>query len=168
MVSNINILPLSLLCLSFVTYVHSACEPEIPFPPATLSRELLQDAFTSIQLSLNESIAQGMFNTTSFSLEVSSSQETIFSLYHASNSPNAEGTTSVDGTSVYRIASNTKVFTALAILQQQSRGALSLDDPVTNYVPDLLQNATMGRIAWETITLRTLMAHLSGVPDNCK
>lgn len=165
---NFNILPLLLLCLYLVTYVRSACEPETPFPPPVLSTQSLQDTFTSVHSSLNESIAQGIFNTTSFSLEISSSQKTLFSLYHASNTPNAEGTTLVDGSSVYRIASNTKVFTALAILQQQSKGALSLDDAVIKYVPDLLQNATSSRIAWETITLRTLMAHLSGIPDNCE
>ena len=168
MISSSKILTLALLHFSFVTYVHSACEPETPFPPPSLSRQSLQDTFTEIQSSLNDSITQGVFNTTSFSLEISSSQETLFSLYHASEIPNTESTTVVNGSSVYRIASNTKLFTALALLQQQAKGALSLDDTVLKYVPDLLQNATSDKIAWDTITIRTLMAHLGGVPDNCK
>lgn len=43
----------------------------------------------------------------------------------------------VDSTSVFRIASMTKSFTALAILQLRDAGKLSLDDPAERYVPEL-------------------------------
>ena len=164
----INTLTLTLLYLSIASYVHGACEPETPFPAPTLSSDLLQSAFNEVQSSLNESIAEGTFNTTSFSLEISSSQETLFTMYHASNTPNAQGTAVVSGSSVYRIASNTKLFTSLGILQQQAKGNLNLDDLVANYVPGLLSNTTSQKIAWNQITIRTLMAHLSGIPDNCE
>lgn len=166
--NSIHTLTWTILYLSFVSYVHGACEPETPFPAPTLSSDLLQSTFSEIESSLNESIAGGTFNTTSFSLEVSSSQETLFTMYHASNTPNAQGTAVVSGSSVYRIASNTKLFTSLGILQQQAKGNLNLDDLVTNYVPDLLSNTTSQKIAWNKITIRTLMAHLSGIPDNCE
>ena len=43
----------------------------------------------------------------------------------------------VDTSSVFRIASMTKSFTALSILQLRDAGKLSLDDPAERYVPEL-------------------------------
>ncbi|MGH9176006.1 MAG: serine hydrolase domain-containing protein, partial [Vicinamibacterales bacterium] len=45
--------------------------------------------------------------------------------------------TAVDADTVFRIASMTKSFTALAILKLRDEGVLSLDDPVERYVPEL-------------------------------
>jgi D-alanyl-D-alanine carboxypeptidase len=59
--------------------------------------------------------------------------------------------------SVLRIGSITKQFTAAAILRLAERGALTLDDPIDKYVPEF---DTRG----ETITLRHLLTHTSGVP----
>lgn len=57
---------------------------------------------------------------------------------------------------VYEIGSVTKQFTAAAVLLLQERGKLSLDDPVTRYLPDY---PTKGH----TITLRRLLDHTSGI-----
>ena len=43
----------------------------------------------------------------------------------------------VQGDSVFRIASMTKSFTAMAVLKLRDQGKLSLDDPVERYVPEL-------------------------------
>ena len=43
----------------------------------------------------------------------------------------------VDADTVFRIASMTKSFTAMAILQLRDEGKLSLDDPAEQYVPEL-------------------------------
>lgn len=58
--------------------------------------------------------------------------------------------------SVMQIGSVTKQFTAAAILRLVERGALSLDDRIDKYVPEL---NTKGA----TITLRQLLSHTSGV-----
>ena len=58
--------------------------------------------------------------------------------------------------SAYRLASNTKSMTAVAILQLQEAGKLSIDDPVRKYVP------YFPRKKWD-ITLRQLMGHLGGI-----
>lgn len=58
----------------------------------------------------------------------------------------------------YHIASITKPFTATAILMLQDRGKLSIDDPLTQYLPD-------APVAWRRITLRHLLAHTSGLGD---
>ena len=43
----------------------------------------------------------------------------------------------VDSSSVFRIASMTKSFTAMSILKLRDEGKLSLDDPAEKYVPEL-------------------------------
>ena len=57
---------------------------------------------------------------------------------------------------VYEIGSVTKQFTAAAILLLQERNRLSLDDPVTKYLPHY---ATQGH----TVTIRRLLDHTSGI-----
>lgn len=71
----------------------------------------------------------------------------------------------VDSTSVFRIASMTKSFTALAILQLRDAGKLSLDDPAERYVPELkgLRYPTGDS---PRITIRHLLSHSAGFPED--
>lgn len=43
----------------------------------------------------------------------------------------------IDNQSIFHWASITKTFTGIAIMQLRDRGLLSLDDPVTEYIPKL-------------------------------
>ncbi|NIS81886.1 MAG: serine hydrolase [Anaerolineales bacterium] len=59
---------------------------------------------------------------------------------------------------LYAIASVTKSFTAIALLQLQEQGKLSLEDPIDKYIPlDMLAKE-------EPILLRHLLSHASGIP----
>ncbi|GHG45928.1 serine hydrolase [Streptomyces griseocarneus] len=58
----------------------------------------------------------------------------------------------------YRIASVTKSMVATVVMQLVDEGRLKLDDPVAKRVPGLLPYK-------ETITLRQLLNHTSGVPN---
>ena len=71
----------------------------------------------------------------------------------------------VDTSSVFRIASMTKSFTALAILQLRDAGRLSLDDPAEQYVPQLkgLRYPTSDA---PRITVRHLLTHSAGFPED--
>jgi CubicO group peptidase (beta-lactamase class C family) len=67
--------------------------------------------------------------------------------------------------SVFRIASMTKSFTAIAILKLRDEGKLSLDDPAENYVPE------MKALVYPTsdspkITIRHLLSHAEGFPED--
>ncbi len=67
--------------------------------------------------------------------------------------------------SLFRIASMSKSFTALAILQLRDAGKLSLDDPASKYLPE------MSRLTYLTsdapaITIRHLMTHAGGFPED--
>lgn len=71
----------------------------------------------------------------------------------------------VDGDTVFRIASMTKSFTALAILSLRDAGKLALDDPVERYVPEL------NRLHYPTsdsprLTIRHLLSHAAGFPED--
>ena len=71
----------------------------------------------------------------------------------------------MDTSSVFRIASMTKSFTAVAILQLRDAGRLSLDDPAERYVPELssLRYPTTDA---PKITIRHLLTHSEGFPED--
>ena len=71
----------------------------------------------------------------------------------------------VDTGTVFRIASMTKSFTALAILQLRDEGRLALDDPAERYVPELagLRYPTADA---PKITIRHLLTHSAGFPED--
>ena len=63
---------------------------------------------------------------------------------------------------LHRIASITKTFTATAILQLRDAGALRLDDPLVAHLPEF-RRARNPFGPLEHVTLRGLLAHMSGV-----
>ena len=71
----------------------------------------------------------------------------------------------VDAETVFRIASMTKSFTAVAILQLRDAGKLSLEDPAERYVPELkgLRYPTADS---PRLTIRHLMSHATGFPED--
>jgi len=161
-------------------------EPSPAFPPLDYTRlgsdqqAQLDSTFASIGLKA-EHLAK-KYPTTSFSLEVTSSLETLWEHHHTAvirndSRPdldsNSKGAT-VSGHTVYRVASITKVFTVLAILREQLAGKLELDDPIVDYVPELLDSQVgtgpgdAGFVRWENVRLRALGSQLSGIPRECE
>ncbi len=67
--------------------------------------------------------------------------------------------------SLFRIASMTKSFTAMAILQLRDAGKLSLDDPADRYIPELKKSPLLTTDA-PPITLRHLLTHAAGFPED--
>jgi len=71
---------------------------------------------------------------------------------------------SVDTGTLFHWGSITKTLTAVAILQLRDRGLLSLDDPITRWVPELRQiHNPFGSM--DGITLRMLLSHSAGFQD---
>ncbi len=58
----------------------------------------------------------------------------------------------------FRIGSNTKQFTAMAILILQDRGKLHVQDHICRYIPACPAD-------WQPITIAELLTHSSGIPD---
>ncbi len=72
---------------------------------------------------------------------------------------NIETGAHLDGDTPMNIASVSKQFTAVAVLQLVQEGKVSLEDPVSKYFPEFESGI------WEEITLAHLLSHSSGVPD---
>lgn len=65
---------------------------------------------------------------------------------------------------IFHYASITKVLTAIAIMQLRDRGRLTLEDPVTRYLPEL-RRLHDPYDAIDRITLRMLLSHSAGFQD---
>ena len=135
--------------------------PAFPVPLWSHGKTNLASAFANIEAKLKRITDGDRYDTSSFSVEVTSNTETLWSHFHTAKKQNETrpGTQQVDGNSVYRIASITKLFTTLAILYQHEAGNLSLDNPINKYVSGL-----EGELPWKDITLRILASQLSGIP----
>ena len=68
-------------------------------------------------------------------------------------------------TTLFRIASMTKSFAALAVLQLRDAGALALDDCAADYVPELASLVSLAADA-PAITLRHLLTMSAGWPED--
>ena len=163
-----------LLTLSFlwVALTSARCYgPNQAHPPPDYDAKdaVIQKAFDFITAKLKTAVAQPDFLATSFSVEVTSSKESLWSLHHTALRRNLSrpDIPEVNGDALYRIASITKTFTVLAILYQHEAGNLSLDDPVDRYIEEL-RGKQEGSVPWKDITLRTLASQLSGIPRDCK
>jgi CubicO group peptidase (beta-lactamase class C family) len=78
----------------------------------------------------------------------------------------------IDGQTVYRVGSITKVFTVLAALQQ---AGVDMEAPVTKYLPQLKGmvesqevNNDITTFRWDSITVGSLASHLSGLGRDSK
>ncbi len=76
----------------------------------------------------------------------------------AANAPASDST-------VFRIASMSKSFTAFAILKLRDAGKLSLDDAVTKHIPEFAQ-VKLPTADAPAITIRHLLTHSEGFPED--
>lgn len=75
-----------------------------------------------------------------------------------------ENKTPASTQSMFRIASMSKSFTALAILRLRDEGKIRLDDPVAQYVPALANKGLTNDAA--PMTIRDLLTHSAGFPED--
>lgn len=92
-----------------------------------------------------------------YALLVAQHGETIYK--EAYGMADMELDTPLQTDNVFRIASLTKQFTAVAILQLVEQGALDLQDDITDYLPAYPRTG---------ITIEHLLTHTSGIPDFTK
>lgn len=71
---------------------------------------------------------------------------------------NVEHDIAVTPRTIFQSGSVGKMFTAAAVMRQVEQGKMSLDDPLTKYVPD-------APASWRPITIRQLLTHTSGIPN---
>lgn len=155
---------LSLLAPSVAAKCYDV-SPAFPVPSWSDGRKGFEPALKKIRSRLDALMAQPKYDKCSFSMEVTSTTETLLAGYHTAKIQNETrpGDTKVDWDSQYRIASITKVFTTLGVLYQHQAGNLSLDDPITKYIAELSEDDG-NDLPWKDITLRILASQLSGIP----
>lgn len=71
---------------------------------------------------------------------------------------------------IWSVASVTKPFTAAVVMRAVQRGLVTLDEPISRYLPEFLERS-QGRTDWqayeylrERVTLRHCLSHSSGLP----
>jgi CubicO group peptidase (beta-lactamase class C family) len=84
---------------------------------------------------------------------------------HAFGVANVTSETPVDADTVFRIASMTKSFAALAILQLRDAGQLRLDEPIATYVPEFVDLSYPSADS-PLITVRHLLTMSAGWPED--
>lgn len=167
--ASLDILQSLILLLILISpFCLASCDsptPAFPLPDFDHHGPSLQSTNSRIYNAIKSLIQKDEYNKTSFSLEVTSQTHTLFSMHHTAKvrSSLRRGAKEISNNTAYRIASMTKPFTVLAILQQQQAGNLSLDDSVSNYV-SALNFPQKGSIPWKDITLRSLATQQSGIP----
>lgn len=81
--------------------------------------------------------------------------------YYTSGYKNRENKNPADPHSLFKIASVSKLYTAVAIAKLANEGRITLDNTLADYFPELT-----GRIAnADKITLRMMVQHRSGIPN---
>jgi len=70
---------------------------------------------------------------------------------------NIQHSVSVHNETIFPIASMTKGFFGVAIMQLVEQGKIDLSQPISSYLPDLPKK-------WQNITIRQLLTHTSGLP----
>jgi CubicO group peptidase (beta-lactamase class C family) len=164
-----------LALFNLIPSILAICSTQSPFyPPPFYNRQASEvwEALGLVEASLSTLLRNSNnLNTSSYSIEVTSSQSTLWSTFHTAKDKNITrpGADRVDEASRYRIASITKVFTVLGLLQQHAAGNLSLEDTVDKYIPQLRGSHRDGTrstssVHWDKISLRSLASQLSGLP----
>lgn len=159
------------LFLLHSTLIYADCPPLGPILPAptALSQDpIIQELSKQVNAQLQN--ATSLLNQTALSVGVQSAHENkpLLSLHYTPDKFNSSGTDKVDGDTVYRVGSVTKLVTALSILQLEDK--INLSDPVTKYVPKLTDvsssNDSLSEVDWESVSIDALLTHMAGVPSD--
>ncbi|KAK4203118.1 beta-lactamase/transpeptidase-like protein [Triangularia verruculosa] len=141
--------------------------PVLPPPVSASTSPAVAASVATFQQLMDEFTAQ--YNHSAVAIGLKSIHEDSYLVEYAFTPPNRDsrGAQQVDSDTVFRIASVSKIFPVLAILKLHG---VSLEDPVTKYVPELLalnnqarENNAIWTVAWEEITLGALASHLAGI-----
>jgi len=146
--------------------------PVFPKPSNLANSPIMQAAFKNFTTFLQEKDAAVEGQQNSYSVEIFSAIDgnSPFIYHHTGANLatfNSTGVKKVDGNSVYRIGSLTKLFTAYTFLVND--GDIHWNTPVTQYVSELREIAAARdgdattKVSWHDITLGALANHMAGI-----
>ncbi|GAW23429.1 hypothetical protein ANO14919_129880 [Xylariales sp. No.14919] len=159
-------------CLSLACRAAPTCPLEGPvFPkPVRIAESEAMKAAVSNLTDTFKGITDGAQNY-SFALEVFSAHDPdpVFSVLHTAPKLaelNTTGVKTVDGNTVFRLGSLTKIYTIYLFLI--AAGDKIWNEPITKYVPELqaLTNSSdpVVNTAWEKVTIGGLATQMTGIP----
>ena len=176
-----KLLCLAALGLQLAAYAAGAEAKRYRCPPLGISLPAPKSLGSSESVSSNIPKAQdwfanitGGFEGTAVSLTVKSiyEDEPLLDLHHTPSKADNRSVSEVDANTIYRIASMSKIFPSLAARQIAK---INPDDPVTKYLPELLDlqdgqedGNEITTISWDNITVGSLANHLSGIGSERK
>ena len=65
---------------------------------------------------------------------------------------------------IYDLASVSKLFTSIVVMQQVEAGRVDLDAPVARYLPEFAEHSAASPYEKSGVTVRQLLTHTSGFP----
>ena len=119
-----------------------------------------QDPFADSYADAIESFLSKHFSDVNGAMVIGLIDEHGSRVFSAGKLGNGAGT-EVDGDTIFELGSVTKVFTSLLLLESVRRGEVSLDDPVSRYLP---AHVKVPSYDGKEITLLNLAAQDSGLP----
>lgn len=136
--------------------------PVFPAPNNLHSSSTFQDALKIVQFNIDKALASGnsvhgpLNPNDTYSIQIfSTASERPLLDYHR-RGPAVLGNRTIDGDSVYRIASVSKLITVYLLLLEAGEAIFS--DKLTKYLPEL-----QGVASWDDITIGSLAGHLGGI-----
>jgi CubicO group peptidase (beta-lactamase class C family) len=162
----------ALAVLASVPYASSkACPPfgpVLPAPRSVSENDVVRSASAKLTTAL-QSEFDSSIKASAISVGVKSihEDELLFSYHFTPPTQSGIGSAVIDENTIYRVGSISKLFPALALLQNCK---VSFDDPVVKYIP-ALRNATgasaVDSVTWEDVTIGALASHLAGLGTDC-
>jgi CubicO group peptidase (beta-lactamase class C family) len=126
------------------------------FVPWLLVKAWILPLPDSVQEQLEEGIGHGFDGMVVYVDQAGKSPQ-----FYAAGWHNRESQIPADPHALFKIASISKLYDAVAVTKLVSDGRLSLDKTIADYLPDLV-----GKIEYaESITLRLMLQHRSGMPN---
>jgi len=126
------------------------------FVPWLLVKAWILPLPDTVQEQLEEAVGHGFDGVIAYVDQAGKSPQ-----YYAAGWHNRETETPAKPNALFKIASISKLYDAVAVTKLVSDGRLSLDKTIADYLPELvghIENA-------ETITLRLMIQHRSGIPN---
>lgn len=153
--------------------------PSFPLPTDLASSETMQAALAELTAAFDELESDTSVNPnrTSWSVQIFSTTDAddkpLWEHYHTAPHLNLSsvGVQEVDGNTIYRLGSNTKIFTMLTFLHEA--GEEYLNDPITKWVPELADLAGKAaedpvmNVDWDGITIGAIASHMAGIYRDC-
>jgi len=153
--------------------------PDFPPPRNVSQNPRFRDTLNSFSNTIRQLLSTGNSsygpfdsanNTFSVNVFSTSSDAPLYEYHYTAPlfSNGSVGTKTVDGDTVFRIGSISKLFTVFTLLIE--KGDMNFNDPITKYVPELRNSPrdTVNAVQWDDVTLGTLASHMSGIGRDCK